>query len=484
VAVAYFIAHFDDETWAEARRDGFTASGYPPTLRNRGRIGEGDILLCYRTGVGEFIGALEVTGSIYEVGPEGPRIWRRELFPLRFPVRLIARVELDSGVRREEVRAQSETPASWTAGIIRNAGNSIPESDGNWILEQLREKKQLTAAEEDPDLLRDDLITILDGVSKAKSEPFKGHPLANLIRERWPRDLKRSAWPSVYKAEGSPGKSRWAEVVWAAIYNRLITESATSGYYTCIGISPGGEKAILALMLGTTEVLTQYKSAQYEDVLRANAELDLSLLANENLDGLHKGPIDYGGEGNLARGYSAGTIIAVEYSRKDLPPVEAIRGDLERMLHLYDSLHRAKAETDEGAGGDIPLPTGSAPPKTKEERTKVRREKRRLRIHLQAERNRSLSSEAKRLRGEKCEVLACGKVPTERYGDIAENLLEAHHIVPFAQLDDNVELDPGRDFRVVCPDCHRALHKRSPDPYTLEELSAAIEGQRGTGKIE
>ena len=476
--MAYFIAHFDDETWAEAQAIGFTVGGYPPTLQNRDKITAGDILLCYRTGIGEFIGALEVTGDLYEVGAEGPKIWRRNLYPLRFPVQLAARVALDDGVVREAVKEQSNTPKSWTAGIIRNSGNRIPEKDGDWIVEQLLKKPQLEASTLDKDLIREDLITILDGIAEARTQPFKDHPLANLIRGRWARDLKRSAWPSLYRTQGSPGKSQWAEVVWGAIYNRLVTENATSGYYACIGISPGGDKAILSLMLATTEVLSQYKFAQYEEVLRANAELDLSLLARENLVGLQTGPISYGGDGELARGYAAGTILAMEYSRVDLPPTETLRNDISRVLSLYDALHRTKAELGDGE------PSGSnGATKTKADKTKSRKEKRRTRLHLQAERNQSLSADAKKLRGNKCEVKACGKIPSALYGEIAENLLEAHHIIPFAQLDTNVELDPKKDFRVVCPDCHRAIHKRRDEPYTLEEVSAAIEARAAIQEV-
>ena len=328
------------------------------------------------------------------------------------------------------------------------------------------------------DYFRDDLLTIMSEIETARSELYAGHPIAKLIRGRWADSLKLSAPSGQYLTQGSAGSGNWAEVVWAAIYNRLVTESATSGYYACIGISPDGKKAVLSLMLGTTEVLAEYSSSEYEGVLRANAEYDLSLLQNQDLSGLKPGPIEYDATGKLARGYAAGTIVGLEYLRDELPEVEEIRHDISRMLALYEALHTAKADTD--GGEDLPdYAVGAGVPKTKKEKAKARREKRRWRFHLQAERNRSLSEDAKKERGEKCEVEACGKIPGARYGEIAKNLLEAHHIVPFSDLEENVELDPKEDFRVVCPDCHRAIHKRRDNPYTLEEVSAAILGEAG-----
>jgi predicted HNH restriction endonuclease len=48
--------------------------------------------------------------------------------------------------------------------------------------------------------------------------------------------------------------------------------------------------------------------------------------------------------------------------------------------------------------------------------------------------------------------------PEEKYDKLGRRLLEVHHIVPLNQLAENTRntLD---DLMLVCPNCHRALHK-------------------------
>jgi 5-methylcytosine-specific restriction protein A len=63
----------------------------------------------------------------------------------------------------------------------------------------------------------------------------------------------------------------------------------------------------------------------------------------------------------------------------------------------------------------------------------------------------------------------------EVYGDIGAGYIEAHHLTPFASLDGRAtELDPRDDFAVVCPNCHRMLHKGPP--FSIAELRARIAG--------
>ena len=316
----------------------------------------------------------------------------------------------------------------------------------------------------------------METVGQARTETFSGHPLAKLIRGRWADDLGQSALAARYRTKGSAGSGNWAEVVWASVFDRLVTDSATKGYYVCYLISPSGDQAVLALALGTTEVRERYGDRLYEQILRSNAGSDLGLLVDEDLTGLLTGPVSNGGSGPLARGYEAGTIVARVYQRDDLPTNEELRNDLARMLALYRALFNAKADIEpveyESSGGT------SGDSSSSEGGQNQRREKRRKRIHESAERNQSLSRAAKKLRGTTCEVPACGKSLSTIYGPLAEGLIEAHHVVPFSQLDDNVQLDPATDFRVVCPDCHRAIHQRRPEPYSLEEVSDAISKQR------
>ncbi len=84
-------------------------------------------------------------------------------------------------------------------------------------------------------------------------------------------------------------------------------------------------------------------------------------------------------------------------------------------------------------------------------------EKKKLRFHKSVERNQKLSNETKAIHGYTC--MACGFNFKEKYGDIGKNYIEAHHLVPFSQLEGNTKLSPKKDFAVLCANCHRMIHK-------------------------
>lgn len=52
--------------------------------------------------------------------------------------------------------------------------------------------------------------------------------------------------------------------------------------------------------------------------------------------------------------------------------------------------------------------------------------------------------------------------------------IEAHHLRPISELKGQVvELDRVKDFAVLCPNCHVAVHK-SGDPGNIAALRASI----------
>lgn len=74
------------------------------------------------------------------------------------------------------------------------------------------------------------------------------------------------------------------------------------------------------------------------------------------------------------------------------------------------------------------------------------------------------------LHGAQCKV--CGFDGTDKYGSGFE-LVEVHHIEPLSSFEGGKVFDPAEDLVPLCPNCHRAIHKRSP-PYTLDELRALM----------
>lgn len=59
----------------------------------------------------------------------------------------------------------------------------------------------------------------------------------------------------------------------------------------------------------------------------------------------------------------------------------------------------------------------------------------------------------------------------EKYGDIGDGFIHVHHIKDIALVGEEYIVDPIKDLRPVCPNCHAMLHKRQP-AYTIEELEA------------
>lgn len=73
--------------------------------------------------------------------------------------------------------------------------------------------------------------------------------------------------------------------------------------------------------------------------------------------------------------------------------------------------------------------------------------------------------------GDKCSV--CGFHFELRYGPVGKGLIHVHHLRPLAEIGQAYKVDPVKDLRPVCPNCHAMLHRREP-PYTIDELSAML----------
>lgn len=75
------------------------------------------------------------------------------------------------------------------------------------------------------------------------------------------------------------------------------------------------------------------------------------------------------------------------------------------------------------------------------------------------------------IHGEKCGV--CGFVTEDTYGEGMASVLEVHHIEPLADIKEPKTYDPRTDLIPLCPNCHRAIHKRTP-AFTPDELKGLM----------
>ncbi|HHK5559597.1 restriction endonuclease [Bacillus cereus] len=61
----------------------------------------------------------------------------------------------------------------------------------------------------------------------------------------------------------------------------------------------------------------------------------------------------------------------------------------------------------------------------------------------------------------------------EAYGDIGKDFIHVHHIVELSSIRQGYAINPIRDLRPVCPNCHAMLHRKKP-AYSIESLQKKI----------
>lgn len=50
----------------------------------------------------------------------------------------------------------------------------------------------------------------------------------------------------------------------------------------------------------------------------------------------------------------------------------------------------------------------------------------------------------------------------ESFGALGKNFIHVHHVVPLSEIRKKYKIDPIKDLRPVCPNCHAMLHKTNP----------------------
>lgn len=92
-------------------------------------------------------------------------------------------------------------------------------------------------------------------------------------------------------------------------------------------------------------------------------------------------------------------------------------------------------------------------------------------ITTRYERNPQAREECLNHYGYDCQV--CGFNFYNTYGEIGENYIHVHHLVEISTIGDTYEIDPIKDLRPVCPNCHAILHKRKP-ALSINELKSML----------
>ena len=77
--------------------------------------------------------------------------------------------------------------------------------------------------------------------------------------------------------------------------------------------------------------------------------------------------------------------------------------------------------------------------------------------------------------GPKCVV--CGFDFASTYGAVLKGFIHVHHLTPLATVGRAYRVNPVRDLRPVCANCHAVVHRREP-AYTVEQVRAMVQHKR------
>ena len=98
----YFLAVFTPETWEEFLVAGGDVMGFKEgQWGSVQKLGPGDYLLCYLTGVSRLVGALEVTSTPYL---DPTPIWTGDPYPSRVRVQEVVRLDPEDAIPIESLR--------------------------------------------------------------------------------------------------------------------------------------------------------------------------------------------------------------------------------------------------------------------------------------------------------------------------------------------------------------------------------------------
>lgn len=65
-----------------------------------------------------------------------------------------------------------------------------------------------------------------------------------------------------------------------------------------------------------------------------------------------------------------------------------------------------------------------------------------------------------------------------KYGELGKGFIHVHHLIPVSEIGKPYQIDPIKDLRPVCPNCHSMLHKENP-PIEIDELKKIMNNSSG-----
>ena len=69
--------------------------------------------------------------------------------------------------------------------------------------------------------------------------------------------------------------------------------------------------------------------------------------------------------------------------------------------------------------------------------------------------------------------VACGFNFERVYGELGKDFIHVHHLKQVASIGKEYEINPIKDLRPICPNCHAMIHRRK-EPYSVEYIKERI----------
>lgn len=311
---------------------------------------------------------------------------------------------------------------------------------------------------------------------------FALSPFASMIRNEWPASFYR-AFPDKtsanFKAKASAGMGQWNEAPFMAFLDSTVTKSPQSGYYPVILYERGFRSFCLVMAQGADLLKRTFGTKEALAILKSRVPLIQAAATGWKSRSFTAGPFHTYSRGDtrLGRGADDPWAVSVAFGKRyllDSPPsLEEFVADLKAMLELYEAVVKSIGQqfiTEERIAEQLSL-SGELPQNTTATAFGLDGA---LRIahHKSLERrarNSKLVKDVKAALGSACQ--GCGVTLSSAYGSIGTDFIEAHHLIPLAEAPkEGVSLSVA-DFAVLCPTCHRIIHKLGcPKLHVLREV--------------
>ena len=87
------------------------------------------------------------------------------------------------------------------------------------------------------------------------------------------------------------------------------------------------------------------------------------------------------------------------------------------------------------------------------------------------ERNADARAKCIKIYGYNC--FACGCNLEKIYGERAKNFIHVHHTIPLSETNSSYKVDPKKDLKPLCPNCHAVIHRYKP-VLTIDQLKQLL----------